>query len=546
MDRNDPHQFLKESGYLNSPTSRYFWRNTSPSFRDHVRQLLFMSSLCAFSFSLCLTLVTLLRGVDRLWILVFYFIIFGLGFLLLDLAMVLVIRFKFLRSFWSDNPILNGVPVFCCLFLIGVFGLLLKTAIASKPSEIQAVIWVLLALSSWLSGQCLHILWLERMYWHGVHLPVFRPLNALLVFTGVALVSFLVFSGSRGQPETLSVKSTVVPVVLLAFDAPEPVAKEMEARLPWPSKLLQADEPDLPTFWASLGSGTSPDHHRASLVQFRTPVFGDRLNLQDPVQRLPLKVFQWIGWAEPLTSFARYRKYFWEILDEYRVRVFSFSYWYSHPAVSRHGGVVSERWTREYDFPPYISGISSAQTDDALSGIDSNSLGPTVQRENQAWAQLLDKAETGDFDLMIAYFPLSDLLQGLEPSQSQVHQERLINFRERKLETLFGHLPEEARVGIFIASGGKAVGEKGIKFRLISNWQEAFGDDFGNHLQVAPSMLNYFGLPMGRFMAQPVPRLSLDFPDKKIDYGEPKRHWNANQKLDSRYYQELKSLGYIQ
>ena len=234
--------------------------------------------------------------------------------------------------------------------------------------------------------------------------------------------------------------------------------------------------------------------------------------------------------------------YFWEILDAHGLRVHSYAFWRTFPAAGQNGGVLSERWRPTLDRAPYASGLAPAAPPEPLPLVLPEVLAGPAAREQQTWGQLYQRAASNDFDLCIAYFPLADLLD--EPGSPESRR-AFTAYRERMIGGLLEALSENTRVGILIASGKTAVPGDKISLDIISNWISEMARPFTNHLQLAPMMLEVYGLPRDRMM----PESTLNHPAGQalgaIDYGEPHPDRRGDPHADARYYEELKSLGYI-
>ncbi|MDJ0839987.1 MAG: hypothetical protein QNK37_25960 [Acidobacteriota bacterium] len=543
----DIDQLLKDAGYLETPAARLFWRGATPTLRHHIRQVTLLALMVSLPGAGLFAVLTRLEGLDRLWLFLFYLIVGLVVSALLDLLVALLFRLGFPpKSIADRSGLLNNltIPV-AAVFFLGMARLLVD-AVALRPLEIQVLIWIALSLTAGMAGGCLRLLFVSRLFWHGIRPPNYRTYPMM---TSIALLALAVFAhvqtlGRDRLPRRMPTQNP--PVILLAFDLPREDFHLVTDMMPqWPSQSLEVKEDDIASFWTSLGTGTEPDSHAASLVTYKTPLFGGRLVSRDPTQVLPLALLRLAGQASPLADGGRYRKYFWEILDDYNLSTYAFNYWNSFPAASQNGGVMSERWNTEYPHPPYVSGIEISEPVNEL-GLDlPESLAPTLARENQAWSQLARRAVRADFDLCMAYFPLGDLLDlSAEPAGADARKE-LWAFRKQRMLDLLESLPEQTKIGIFIASGKDAPMGRPIRLEIISNWFPEFAEPFNSHLEIAPTILNHYGLPRDRLMPEARTKQQTLQAARTADYGEPQATRYVDSQSDSRYYQELKSLGYI-
>lgn len=542
----DIHRLLKDSGYLDSPTHRFFWKNASPTLRHHLRQVLFLALISVLPIALISATLTLLKGWDRLTLFFFHFLFLSIAFGVMDLVIGVLVRVNALEPFWTENRLLNWLPVPASAIFLLISGHFLGGAVSIRPLETRIPIWIALALSAWIAAGSCKLLFISRLYWHGIRPPQqhYHPKLILLTLMIVGFFQFGQMLAAWHRPELTPVKPDG-PVLLLAFDIPENwFDAYFEVFPPWPRQEFQVREPDITNFWTSLGTGVAASHHQAALLSYRTPLFRSDLNQRDATQWLPLRIFTWLGKAEPIAGSERYRKYFWEILDDYDVRTFAFSFWHSFPAASQNGGILSERWSPEHPSSPYSAGLKPLTPSETLSMITPRAARPTIVREKQTWSQLQHLAVSGRFDMAMAYFPLGDLLGGLPPDQRLESQRALLSFRSGRIRRLFESLPREAKIGIFIASGKPTSKENHIQTQILSNWLSQIAHPLQSHLEIAPTLLNYFGLPSDRLMASS--RLIVPLNRAAVDYGEPGHVPYNGDISDPQYYEELKSLGYVQ
>lgn len=541
----DIQTYLRESGYLDSPTNRLFWKNATPSLRHHMRQWLVLASSACLPIALLIAAVTPSRGIDR-WLLAACYLVVGLGaFAVLDVLIGAAMRWRKLEPFWTENRLLNGIPPLGFTILLISGGWFLYPNLTIKAAVPQFLAWIGLALWAYIGGKAIWMLTISRLYWHGIRPPQKQPYPLLMVlallFIGISTLVQARLRAVPAIPEPLQRQ----PVVMLTFDVPPALFEDYANLFPdWPMQALPAAQKDITTFWTSFGTGTRAERHRASLVTFAAPLFHNSLNRQESTHRLPLMLMQPFGLLEPLAGSGRYRKYWWEILDQAGLRTFAYAYWHSFPASSRRGGVLTERWTEAHQQPPYLAGMQPTNDTQPPPIHGSENLTGTLAREAQTWAQLKVRAEQRDFDFCIAYFPLADLIDPNHADEDP--QSQLLTYRRTHIERLLQRLPQDTRIGIVLASGKTTDTNRRIDVRILTNWLNATASPFEDPLQVAPTLLNYFGLPSDRFMLEPA---TTDQPlnrHVRLDYGEPLRTFTPEKLTDDAYYEELKSLGYVQ
>ena len=355
----DAFEFLKELGYLDSPANRFFWKNATPTLRNHLRQFCMVSPLAALPISMFAAGLTTLTGTDRLWLFLFYFVLVSLCFLMADLLTGLLVRMRLLRTFWAESRLPNIIPLPVSVVFLLISGGLFLDAIMVKPLFSRLLIWTALGLSSWIAAWSVRLLLTSRLCWQGIRPPEYRPYRPLMALTAAAIIGFYFHqSRARVSPPVRALEK-VPPMLVLNLDVPQHLFDAYADLFPaWPRQHLQVEESDITHFWTSFGTGAPVRGHQASLLTWQTPLFAANLSDQDPTALLALRLFQGIGMAEPLAEGERSRKYFWEILDEYDLRTYSFSFWHSFPASSQNGGVLSERWTEQRLGAPYLSGLS--------------------------------------------------------------------------------------------------------------------------------------------------------------------------------------------
>jgi len=542
----DFRKLLKESGYLSSPATRFFWRNATPTLRGHLRQWLLLALSTAVPPAAMAAGLTLLPSWgDRAMLFGFYALAIGLAFGLLDLAIGIAPLARFER-FWRRMRLLDWLPIPLSGALLATAGLLLEDAIAPRPWPAKLAIWALLALFAWIAANSCALLVVSRLYWHGIAPPRMRHYPALMALAAAGLVAFFLVREPRGEAVPPRPESRP-PTLILAFDAPEPLFDAYLAALPdWPRQEFEVPQRDITAFWTSFGTGAPQEAHQSSLIAYRTPLFRANLNRRDPTQRPPLMLFRWLGHAEPLAGGGRYRKHLWEILGESGLQAYAYAFWHTHPATGRYGGALSERWTADHEGPPYLAGVKPAPVQRPLPLAHPDAPRPTIERENQTWAQLHRRAAQGDFDICAAYFPLADQLDALPVADREAAQQTLLTHRQTMLDQLLGALPQDANVAVALASGKGGAAAGRIRVALVSSWLADIAEPLQNPVELAPTVLNYYGLPADRLMAASRFRDASVSLAQKVDYGEPIKRFDPSNSSDSDYYEELRSLGYVQ
>jgi len=528
--------YLREAGYLETPTGRLFWHNVTPTLRGHLRQLALIAALVTVPVAFLFAVLSRLDSRDAALLFLFYLLVGALVIALADLLVGLIIRAGFRGK---RGPFL--IPVIGGLATLAASSWFLGDVIALRPLEVQLLVWPALLLIAWTAGGCLRLLFVGRLAWRGIKPPQYRGYPLLMLMSLSLLTTFAFFQTRARTSGQLPQPADQPPTLLLAFDQPAPGRETFVAGLPdWDRYTLVSEEDDISAFWISLGTGTAPDRHFASLVSFEAPLFAGRLSNADPTQRPLLALLRGTGLAEPTAGGDRTRKYFWEILDDLGTRTHAYAFWRTFPAASQNGGVLSERWTPEQTDPPYASGLRTASPSDPLPAIFPPDLQPTVARENQTWRLIRARLQSRDFDLLIAYFPLADLLEAVPEADRDAVRAALIDDRIRRVIDLLTDLPEDARVAFAIASGKTRADDDGITLDLIANW---ITEPLTDPLQLAPLMLNTYGVPRDRMMPR-APHSRSDALGVR-DYGEPNPLRRGDPDADTRYYEELKSLGYI-
>ncbi len=528
------HELLKESGYLDSPANRFFWKNASPTFRNHLRQWFILSSYTAIPFAALLAILTRLKGVDRLVLFATYWVLFCLGFVVLDLVLGLAVRSikgVRIRSAW-----LNWTPIPLAMMFLFFWGYGLQHAIDARPHAARLLIWAALAISTWIAGKSCQLLFVSRLYWHGISPPELKKYPLIMSLALLGMIGLHISQHWEGGLPNLKPEPGS-PMLVLALDAPHDLFDAYSDLFPaWPARDFEMEETDITNFWTELGTGTPASLHQTSLVVFKTPFFKRPLNRRDPTTVPLLSVFQTLGLASPMSEGGRFRQYFWEILDDYQLRTFAYSWWHSFPASSRNGGVLSERWTRETDQHPFQVGLATLEPVETLPDFHNPALAPTVQRENQTWAQLHQRAENLDFDLCVAYLPLADLLENED-------QEAVLAFRKTEIDAIFNTLPRDTRIIVLLSSGKPT--QNRLEYRIISNWLDTVANPLESHLELAPTILTACQLPPDILMAPSRIKIPLDITAERVDYGEPDQDRTPDPNSDQNYFQELRSLGYV-
>ena len=541
----DIYRMLRDSGYLASPADRYLWKNATPTFRHHLRQLMLLGLFTAIPMGALFSSLTLLGGWDRLVLFLFYLLTVLLGLALSDLVIGWLVLRKSLEPWWGKTRFLTLLPMIIAALILFLLGQWLQPLISLRPVWAQALLWPALAITAWIAAKSCHLLIISRLYWHGIKPPPRHAYPWLMALVLASVGLYHVNKHFRRSPE-ISPPQFHAPMLILTLDVPDPWFSQYLTALPsWPRQAVKVESSDITNFWTEWGTGAPAEKHQTSLVVFDIPLFRRALNGRDPLQAFPLKVASVLGLAKPQTGGGRYRKYFWEILDSHGARAYAYSFWHSYPASSQNGGVLSERWTPQQEGPPYQVGLAIGEPPPGFTLPGDHEWQSTLDRERQSWLQLGQRVAAADFDLCVAYFPLSDQLDSLPQDEAPTHQASLLAYRLEQIEALFSGLPADARVGILIASGKNDDGMP-IDAVLISNWLDEVAHPLTSHLQFAPTVLHLLGLPPDRMMAESRYKLPLDFPEQRVDYGEPERNQTPNSKTDQHYYEELKSLGYVQ
>lgn len=544
----DLRSFLKESGYLDSPSQRLLWKVITPSFRNHLRLLGLLILLGALPCSLLLSSLSRLHDSDKVVLFLFYFFTAALFLILIDVFQALLLKVPVIANFAARGWV-NGLPVALtgCYFLGGLY-LLDDIAILKTPGA-QALLWLAVALSAFMLALPPRLMIISRLYWHGFRPPTYRRTGWITLLALFATVGLKLGSNLLQPSVPLVPAAPQGKVVVLGFDIP-PNDQEAYAAI-WPSwneLQVSGETGTITDFWAGLGTGTSKQFHKASLFHMRSPLFMGILTSKDPTQRLPLRILKVLGLVRAEVGGGRYRKYAWEILDDYGIKTAALGYWHSFPAASQNGIVVSERWQPDRNEAPYVSGLATTYPSSGLRFSGNRALRRLVAMENQLWSQLRQEIAEGVYPFSVAYFPLGDNLERLPDTVRIQYHQQLMAYRQKMLTDFLGNLGDDVAVGIVIASGKTWDRQAPMSARLIYNakWQQQISPNISHSLQFTPTILNFFGLPADYLMYTTAYSKPVIFPEKHIDYGEPQRNFAPNQHQDNRYYQELKALGYIQ
>lgn len=539
----DLRSFLKDAGYLDSPAERLIWAGATPSLRGYLRLLGKLALLGGLPLGLLAASQSGLVGSDNLILCVLYVLLVSLALLVLDGVFAILLRVGKLERLVTSPLWLYGIPALTTALLFGT-GLQLF----GHASELaaQLLLWAMLLLVAALLAALPRFLWINRLYWHGLRPPTHRTTGWLML---AACATAGLFHLVTEKPDTGPPQLTPLAkpgLLLLGFDLPEEQFTTYQSALPdWQAMPLASEAGSVTDFWAGLGTGTSTAAHRASIVFYRSPLFKGELSAADPALRLPLALLEPLGLTEPLAGNGRYRKYVWEILADYGLESYALGHWFTFPAHCQNGGILSERWLPGLADPPYQCGLDQQVPTHRL-GLGLSGAARTLEdRENQIWAQLTQRIAARSFACATGYFPLADNLERVPPAQREALHARIAAFRGQQIQTLLASLDPHAPVGIVLASG-KALGrDRKVLFLCNPSWRMNVTSALDSQLRLAPTILNYFGLPADYMMYK-----STDAPSPKplvtVDYGEPYRGETGNDQLDTRYYQELKSLGYIQ
>lgn len=530
-----------------------FWRGATPTTRSHLRLLSTLTLVGALPAALLLSLLSRLTGSDSLILFLFYFLLFSICFVLLDLVLgaalkVPIIQRQAVKGQWINllPAILSGV-----FFSLGI--LALDRTLLHKGTTMRVLTIVAIMATSFLLAMPARYLVITRLYWHGVRPPTYRAYR-MLTLSVVALVLSVQLVGKAFQGSAPSIQAQAkAAVVLLAFDIPEKHDEAYAEVFPdWERQSYTSEATSITDFWAGFGTGTGARVHGASLWTIHSPLFLRKLNRNDPTQVLPIALLEVLNLTQPVAGGGRYRKYFWEILDDCGLATYSWSFWHSFPAKSQNGGVLTERWEPAYRATPYLVGMTplpgtgipqwTATLPGGGRGARYKPLKNMAAREEQSWKLLNQQAGTLNFHTAVAYFPLSDNLERL-PENGSAH-ETLATYRQGQLSRLLEVFGEDVAIGIVIASGKDS--KDGVKAQLLTNpaWRNRIAPSFTSYLQVAPTILNYFGIPADKMMYEPSP--TAHSPNlNRVDYGEPEHILEATDHRDTRYYQDLRALGYI-
>lgn len=540
----DLRSFLKDAGYLDSPADRLIWNGASPSLRGYLRLLAKLALLGGLPLGLLAASQSTLERSDNVILCTLYILFVALGLLLLDGIFAILLRIGKLEHLATAPFWIYGLPVLATALLFGG-GLQLFGTHTGEPAAKVLLIATLLLVAGLLASLP-RFLWINRLYWHGLRPPTHRATRGLMLAACATAGLFQLVTGKPDTPRPNLTPSQRPGLVLLGFDLPEDQFATYLAALPdWTAVPLQAEPGGVTEFWAGLGTGTPSAAHRASLLLYRSPLFKGELAAVDPALRLPLALLRPLGLTAPLAGNGRYRKYAWEILADYGLETYALGHWFSFPAHCQKGGILSERWLPGLDGPSFQCGLSKRFPESHLDLHLSGAARALEDRENQIWAQLLQPIAARPFAMATAYFPLADNLERVAPEQRAQLHAQIAAFRAKNLAALLQRLDQSLPVGIVLASGKSLGKDRKVLFLGNPSWRQNVIPQPLSQLALAPTILNYFGLPADYLMYK-----RIDAPSPKplvaVDYGEPYRPKMSNDQLDTRYYQELKALGYIQ
>ncbi len=540
----DLRSFLKDAGYLDSPAERLIWNGASPSLRGYLRLLCKLALLGGLPLGVLAASQSSLRRSDNIILCALYTLIVALFLVCLDGVFAILLRIGKLERSASSALWVYGLPVLATALLFGS-GLQLFGA-ASGALAAQLLLIATLLLVAGLLATLPRFLWINRLYWYGLRPPNHRATWGLMLAASAsaALFHFVTEKPDSGMP--ILTPKPRPGLVLLGFDIPEEQFATYLAALPdWTPVPLRAEPGSVTDFWAGIGTGTPNAAHRASLLFYRSPLFKGELSAADPSLRLPLTLLRSLGLTEPLAGNGRYRKYAWEILQDYGLECYALGYWFSFPAHCQTGGILSERWLPGRDGPPFQCGLEKRFPQQRLDLGLTGAARALEDRENQIWAQLAQPIAARPFALASAYFPLSDNLETIPPERRDQLHTQIATFRGQRFAALSQLFAQPLPVGIVLASGKSLGKDRKVLFLGNPSWRQNVTPIPETQLALAPTILNYFGLPADYLMYK-----RSDAPSPKplvaVDYGEPYRPEASNDQLDTRYYQELKALGYIQ
>lgn len=536
---NDLDRVLKDAGYLETPASRLLWRGATPTLRNHIRRFLLLALMVVLPASFLIAVLTRLEGVEKLVMFVCYLILGLLVWVAADLAVALTVRLGFRGS--RAELVLTPLTPLVAVVLLVLSYLWLGPLIHARQTWLQAAIWPALCLICWLAGACLRLLLVSRLFWRGIKPPAYRRFP---IITAIALILTAVVLAGRGKPRIPTDLNPTPgpPLVLLALDVPPEMVDTYVAMFPpWTRRDFPVEERDIANFWTTLATGAPADRHFASLTEWRTSLPIQRLSQGDPTQAFLLHLTKPLGAATPVAGQGRARKYVWEILGGFGLRTYTLGFWHSFPASGR-GAVLTERWTPDHNNPPYVSGIRIETSPQPLHLTLPEAQSATLDRENQIWAQLFTRAGEADFDVLTAYLPLADQLTGLDASLQTV----LAQVRQDWLQRFLGGLPEHTRFGILLANGKSSAQSGKLQLTLVSNFLFEIAPDLDQPRLLAPTLLHAYGLPRDRTMMPSRAQLPQNPLYEVLDYGEANNEQWMDPAADKRWYEQLKSLGYVQ
>lgn len=538
---SDPHDFLKASGYLDSPAQRFLWLGASPTFRNHLRQWSLLTLFAGVPISLLMSVLTNLRGSDRP--LLFLVTLTGIACfsVVFDLILGLLVRLPALEPLWTKNRRLNLLPLLLGTLFLVISGLGFGPLLQSFDLIERIAYWLALVLTAFCAATSFHMLLITRLYWHGIQ-PASYKTHTWLTIAALCVTGLIIALSPQQHVATHRlVARDAPPILILAMDIP-PAQRYLYSDVfaAMSQQSFRVAERDLVNFWVSVGTGMKPEEHRSSLVLAKTDLFKGGLSRNDPTVTLPLMIFDALSLTRPMAAGHRFKFYAWEILAKQDVETMSLGYWLTYPATDSAGHVLSERWQPELSDTPYSHGLQVLKTDP----LPLNSPGfvrDTLAREKQIWAQLQTAANQATKAFTIAYLPMADLLD------DDLNQQKLAIFRKNQLNALLGTLPADTCVAFLISSGKDGTRLASLNVELYGNtaWQTGL-PKLESPYQLASTVLNYFGFPADKKMIPSALDSAENTSLSTHDYGErkPPRHLNQQQNL--KYYRDLKALGYIQ
>jgi len=531
---------LKNLGYLKSPATRWLW-GSSPSRRQHLRKLVGIQLTIGVFLATLVAGLSSLDGWDRMKLLVLYALLAAAVIAVLDLLLALALRWKQLQSVASGSQLLNWVAIPLAALVFWLLAVWLRSPIGAHRPLTIGLIWAVLLSLSWVIAQLTHLILVSRLYWFGLEPPRYvRHHLVMMGVLGLIFVAQLWFAETPEIPVTHPNQNRRM--VMICFDLPPGWEVPARAHLDsWQHSEFESDLDDISAYWTGIGSGLDAAQHQASLIGYRVPGFDEVLSPLDPTQVPLCTLARMLGLAQTWAESGRQGKYAWEILDQFGLKTFSLGYWHSFPASSRHGGVLTERWTPQQSQNLYIEGLAIPKVDPLPHQFESDLFLQVWQRETAAWSAI-ETLSSSAYHLLVAYFPLADVLEEvLEGDALQIAQSELQRWRTVHLERLLSGLDEDVAV-LVVRSSGRAIDGR-IRTRLSFNspWSRRTVP-IRAATEIAPTILEYFGFPADRDMGPS--RADEQLP--RTDYGPPSRQGFPRQDDQDSYLEQLRSLGYVQ